>query len=326
MGVDVNARGGVSAGTALDRAASGGHVEIVEYLLSCGAELDVSEPDRNPLFSAIYDGSPEVARLLLQRGIDPHVCYERDSGGLRNAFSFAQEYGQTEIAELLIAVGCTLPPVADTSEGASTHDELIAAMAAEFGEVSELALHEIVPVDDDVHVAVHRIGPSDKHACLTLFTTGMSDRPMTAPEGQEDYRYAELLIHLPADWPLPLESESGDAFAWPVSWLRQIAYHPHQSDTWLGGRHTIISNAEPPEPLAPKTALSCMLVIADLAGWSPVKVGDGKQVHFYTLIPIYAAERDLETEIGVHELLHRFEQNSVTTIVDVSRVNVAEQA
>jgi len=321
MGVDINARGGISNGAALDRAASKGHLDIVEYLLSIGAELDVSEPERNPLFSAVYGGHLAVAELLVKSGIDPHVTYEGSSGRPKNALSFANERGQEAIAEFLTSVGCSLPSW-DGPDSEQEHQTLIATVADAIGEVSQLALQEIVPVDDDVHVAVHVIRPNEKHPCVTLFTTGMSDKAMAVPQGQEEYQYAELLIHLPATWPLPGDSDWSDEDGWPISWLRQIAYYSHQANTWLGGQYTIISNGEPPSPFAANTELSCMLLIADFAAWSPVEVSPDKRVHFYTLMPIYAEECDYGRQHGVRELLGRFEEHNVTTIVDASRANV----
>lgn len=324
MGVDINARGGVSNGSALDRAASKGHLDIVEYLLLLGAEVDVSEPERNPLFSAIYGGHLAVAELLIKSGLDPHVAYMGTSGRPKNALSFANQRGQEAIAEFLIAAGCSLPPDEPSdSEGGEAHGRLISTIGAEFGEVSQLALREIVPVDDEVHIAIHVIRPSDKHPYVTLFTTGMSDKATAVPQGQEEFQYAELLIHLPVTWQLPGDSDRSDEDDWPISWLRQLAYYPHQANTSLGGRYTIISNGEPPLPFAANTQLSCMLLIADFANWSPVEISRDKQVHFYTLIPLYAEERDYGSQHGVLELLRRFDQHDVTTIVDVSRVNVA---
>jgi uncharacterized protein len=54
MGADVNARGGVVYdGGPLYAAVTEGHADVVRYLLDHKAELDVSEPTRNPLFAAI---------------------------------------------------------------------------------------------------------------------------------------------------------------------------------------------------------------------------------------------------------------------------------
>jgi hypothetical protein len=47
-GVALSQRSGILGGTAINLAASKGHIEVVQYLLSAGTELDVSEPQRNP--------------------------------------------------------------------------------------------------------------------------------------------------------------------------------------------------------------------------------------------------------------------------------------
>lgn len=38
--------------------------------MGCGAELDISEPERNPLFAAIYGGHKLIDDILLSRGVD----------------------------------------------------------------------------------------------------------------------------------------------------------------------------------------------------------------------------------------------------------------
>ena len=101
LGAEVNARGGTFDGNALNVAASNGHLEVVEYLLSLGAEMDVNEPERNPLFAAIYGGHVDVVRLLLAHGIDPTVTYNGPNMKDMDAFAFATERGQREIADVL---------------------------------------------------------------------------------------------------------------------------------------------------------------------------------------------------------------------------------
>src|SRR4051812_16280846 len=56
MGADVNATGGTFGGTPINVAAGYGQLQIVRTLLAAGAELDLSEPERNPLFSAVQGG------------------------------------------------------------------------------------------------------------------------------------------------------------------------------------------------------------------------------------------------------------------------------
>ncbi|TYQ15989.1 UNVERIFIED_CONTAM: FOG: Ankyrin repeat [Acetivibrio alkalicellulosi] len=100
-GLDVNIKGGTFNAGAINRAASEGHLEIVKYLITCGAELDISEPDRNPLFAAIYGGHGEIVELLIDSGINTTVKYTGENMSDMDAYAFAIERGQKEIAELL---------------------------------------------------------------------------------------------------------------------------------------------------------------------------------------------------------------------------------
>mgnify|MGYP006305431491 CR=1 FL=1 len=100
-GFDINKRGGPFDGGAINCAASNGHIDIVKYLLSCGAEMDVSEPVRNPLFGTITNGRIEIAKLLIENGIDTSVKYTGENMKNMDALAFAIEQGQKEIADLL---------------------------------------------------------------------------------------------------------------------------------------------------------------------------------------------------------------------------------
>jgi len=100
-GLNPNERGGTFWGGALNLAAAAGHVEVADYILSCGAEIDVSEPERNPLFAAIYGGHKEIVQLLLQKGVDVHIRYSGENMHDMDAMAFARARGQSAIAEIL---------------------------------------------------------------------------------------------------------------------------------------------------------------------------------------------------------------------------------
>ena len=85
----------------LSHAASEGEIGIVEYLFNKGAILDVGDPNRNPLFSAIYGGHLDVVKYLVQNGIDITVKYTGDTMKDMGAYEFAIERGEVEIAEYL---------------------------------------------------------------------------------------------------------------------------------------------------------------------------------------------------------------------------------
>lgn len=199
-------------------------------------------------------------------------------------------------------------------------------METVFGPVDPLSLQEIVPVHDEVYVSIHAIRPTDTHPYLTLFTTGMSNVAMKVPAGQKEWRFAELIMHLPPTWPHPCDHAEDAAAFWPVQWLRQVAYYPHLNGTWLGGPRTIISSAEPPVPLGPNTKHTCLLLIADAGNFPALNVGKGKIVHVYTVNTLHTEERDYEKRQGWTELLALLAKKGVTNTVDVDRRNAVGAA
>jgi uncharacterized protein len=103
-GIDVNARGGIAKGNALHRAATDGHYEAVKYLLEAGSEMDISEPERNPLFGAIINEHVQIGKLLIERGIDTKVSYTGDLMTNMDALAFAKERGAKGFVELLESI------------------------------------------------------------------------------------------------------------------------------------------------------------------------------------------------------------------------------
>jgi hypothetical protein len=70
----------------------------------------------------------------------------------------------------------------------------------------EQVIHEIV--SEYVHIDLYHIAPSEKHPYNTLVTSGMSEKPMLVDKDVRDrskYRYAELTMSLPADWPIAIQ-------------------------------------------------------------------------------------------------------------------------
>ncbi|MFP9131372.1 ankyrin repeat domain-containing protein [Niallia sp. BSM11] len=100
-GIDINAQGGTFSTNALERAIAKGHLDIADYLISKNVEIDISEPDRNPLFAAIYGGHLEIVKLLVENNINISIKYTGETMKDMDAYAFAIERGQTEIAEYL---------------------------------------------------------------------------------------------------------------------------------------------------------------------------------------------------------------------------------
>ncbi len=100
-GIDVNVQGGTFSTNALERAATKGYVDIAEYLIKHNIEIDTSEPDKNPLFAAIYGGYFGVVQLLVENNIDITIKYSGESMKNMDAYAFAIERRETEIAAYL---------------------------------------------------------------------------------------------------------------------------------------------------------------------------------------------------------------------------------
>ncbi|WP_410983086.1 ankyrin repeat domain-containing protein [Bacillus cereus] len=100
-GIDIDARGGTFDASVLNVAAGAGQLEIVKYLIEVGAELDVSLAKGNPLFGAVYGGHKAVVEFLVEKGLNISIRYTGESIKNMDAYEYAIEFGQREIAEYL---------------------------------------------------------------------------------------------------------------------------------------------------------------------------------------------------------------------------------
>lgn len=106
IGFDIDKEGKVVGDTALLSACSYGNYPAAKYLIENGAKLDVESPQKNPLFGAIVGSSQEIARLLLESGIDTNIRYTGESMKNMDAIAFAFERGETSIAREIALWNC----------------------------------------------------------------------------------------------------------------------------------------------------------------------------------------------------------------------------
>jgi hypothetical protein len=186
--------------------------------------------------------------------------------------------------------------------------------------------HEIA--SDLVHLDVYLWRPTPERPVYTLVTVGISDLPMSLPPelvAQGRSPYAELLISLPADWPMP--AEPGDVSPWqdensyfPMRSLKALGRLPHEYGTWLGFGHTI-PNGDPPAPLCDGTALVSWLLLPPVSlprDFSTVESPDGA-IEMLALVGITLDEQDLKLRAGVEALFPGFERHGVTDVLDIGR-------
>jgi len=178
-----------------------------------------------------------------------------------------------------------------------------------------------------VHLDVHLIPPTEDRNYYTLATTGMSSRPMQVPEKLTHRRYAELMIHLPADWNLPVIGSTSvdwqhERYYWVIRAIKFAARMPHEYATWLGPLHTI-SNGDPPEPFDESAPFYGVMLLNPFClpeeAWT-LSVGD-KIINFYLLVPVYSEEMKYKIEHGGDALIDRLIENKLNCVLDTQRRN-----
>lgn len=207
----------------------------------------------------------------------------------------------------------------DPALGDSENMELITEhIRRHIGEPEDV-FHEFL--SDIVHVDVHVVKPTPEKNWFTLVTSGMSDQAMKPVEDEAEFKHAELMMCLPADWPLDAEEHQ-----WPVHLLKFLARFPHEYETWFAENHSL-PNGDPPEDF-PGTKMSATLIATPRtvseAFWK-LKVTEQKTIYFWALILLYPEEIELKLKEGSEPLLTRLAEQNVTELLDVNRKSTVKR-
>lgn len=323
MGCDVNDLPDTSSdSTPLTCAVGNQSVKTSELLLLHGADPNKGRP----LIAAIanvadVEMSLMLVKLLIEKGVDVNKRFAL-YGDLEESFTALDIAPDGPIHDLLRKHGAKTTDELNSEEGikagnaplqsqAGDCQEVIAFFERTVGPASKKSLIQIVPTG--IPIAIHTIEPAGNRIHMTLFTNGLSTKPMNVPDGSEDYRYAEIYIDLPGDW--KIRDVKDMKWAWPLHWLRKMAQYPHNADTWLGAPVTLIADEEPPKPLYKGCPFSALFLFAD----SSFKRSDGNTVQLYRMIPLYASERAYEIKQGLKKFMQAMDKHEVPTIVDMNR-------
>lgn len=183
----------------------------------------------------------------------------------------------------------------------------------------DMVWHEIM--SDLVHIDVHQVAPTKDRPFWTLITSGMSDLPMTVPEGMADRRFCEVMLCLPRDWKTSAEDFKDERYYWPLRWLKILARFPHEYKTWFGEGHSI-PHGDPPSPIHDSVPFVGVMLsrpkTVSVDFWSlPVRAD--KTVQFYSVLPLHPAEIELKLQEGAAALEELLERRKVTEVVDLGR-------
>jgi hypothetical protein len=193
--------------------------------------------------------------------------------------------------------------------------EAVQGHASKFLGSSRLVYHEAE--SRFAHIDLHRFGPDEEYGFHTFVTSGMAIRPMNVPrevENPEAYRYAELVLHLPENWPLDWVTLQKVENWWPLEVLTSLARLPHEREGWVWGGHTL-RNGEPPEPYSPDTELSAALVLPSYLmpdEFEVLEMEDGREIVFLTVAFLHPDELEYSVRHGSDALLDRVEESGTS--------------
>jgi hypothetical protein len=193
-------------------------------------------------------------------------------------------------------------------------------IAEHFGPVSSV-LHEFVSHLVTLHV--HVVAPTPERPFHTLITSGMSDLPMTVPDGVSPF--AELMICLPADWPLTDEAVREPRTGWPIDTLKAAARLPHQYSTWIGEWHSV-PNGDPPMPFALNTpfagvVVTPMITVGERA--RVIRVPDGTDINLLAVVPLHPDELAVKVQQGTDALVEILDRGGISEVFDPTRPSYA---
>jgi hypothetical protein len=206
--------------------------------------------------------------------------------------------------------------------GVSNIKEISRHIESHLGQI-ETVFHEFI--SDMVHVDVHVVNPTPDYPHYRLVTSGMSDLPMSIPEGSNCPKFLELMITLPGDWRLTHEAFEDERWYWPVRLLIYLARFPHKHRTWLDHGHTI-DHANPPTSYAPDTMLTGAMLLPPFKTpdtFHELTIDEAKRILFFSVTPLYAEEIRLKMHRGSSVLVDRLVDAGIGDLIDPARPNVA---
>lgn len=187
--------------------------------------------------------------------------------------------------------------------------------------------HELI--SDLVHIDVNIMRPTEDADFYVVYTTGMSDLPMSLPEGyedREDMKYAEIFAFMPPTWKPGGElnlNDIPDSEAWMIHLIKYLARFPHEYDTWLGDGHTI-PNGPNYTPITEGTAMGGVVLKQLGKSLECIETDDGKRINLLMLIPAYQEEIEYKLKYGMHKLDEIYAEKNLPMVIDLQRPNYCE--
>jgi len=301
-------------------------IDCFKYLLERGVDPNAGLDDHRITLMGGSDPPPvpmqlEMLRLLVEHGVDVNFLFTLfgDKDKLFTALDFATS---DEVKEYLRSVGAKTAAeltgresTMRTSLGDKHLDEVRAYVEGVFGTSEERSFRKIVTAFPGI--SVHVIKPTSPHGSLTLFTTGMSSKPMMVPKEIAEHAYGELYMQLPGDWKI---EDADPRYSWPVQLLLDLAAYPEENHGYFAVPVTTIANGEPAAPLGPNVKFDATALIADKG----FPRSDGQTVHLFCVMPVYAEEADMARR-SIPDFLNALDATDTSRVLSLDRPSFATQ-
>ena len=154
------------------------------------------------------------------------------------------------------------------------------------------------------------IEPTKKRNYYTLCTIGLGAYMMNVDEENAPLAQdrIELLIYLPADWPISSEKFADENNYWPVRLLKSIARIPYYENSFLTFGHTI-SNSEEATYAANTDKVGAILLSPIPDPLEPVicSLSSDKEIEFLQVFPVTKDEMSYRKTYDSNTLIARLE-------------------
>lgn len=172
--------------------------------------------------------------------------------------------------------------------------------------------HEVV--SDVVHIDLWFVPPASNRPWVTVLTSGMAERPLPTHSKFRGPARVELVLALPADWPMDLASWKQERNYWPMRVLKQVCRYPHECGLPVGIGHTL----EAPALDGNQFGFTALLL------GPPAVFGDmpasfqfrGERVHYLSLVPIFADELGFARSSGSRSLWELLGSRPLPELID----------
>jgi hypothetical protein len=158
-----------------------------------------------------------------------------------------------------------------------------------------------------------------------LMTCGLSSKAINIPNAQPGEKYAELAMILPKNSSLADAESKDEKKRWPFEHIRDIAHEILDGDSELNFG-AIFTYDEDENFCFPGTNFNSSVILnSKTLPDSFVKIKfNSNIIRLYSVVPLYLQEYIYLEQNNVNSLLDKFNDHTISEIIDVNRTNTCK--